>query len=140
MMKDIVLIFIGIVFISFYGCNSTKSNLENNNKTITTNTVNDTIKISNEELEYEIIIIEIGFESWLVTQKPITYYSNNTLRIKNNFNVVEWNQRVLQPSLYDPILYEQLINYDPAIDYGIEVNYKLYMYFQYFQQKYHQKL
>lgn len=140
MMKDIVLIFVGIVFISFYGCNSTKSNLENNNKTITTNTVSDTIKISNEELEYEIIIIEIGFESWLVTQKPITYYSNNTLRIKNNFNVVEWNQRVLQPSLYDPILYEQLINYDPAIDYGIEVNYKLYMYFQYFQQKYHQKL
>lgn len=140
MMKDIVLIFVGIVFISFYGCNSTKSNLENNNKTITTNTVNDTIKISNEELEYEIIIIEIGFESWLVTQKPITYYSNNTLRIKNNFNVVEWNQRVLQPSLYDPILYEQLINYDPAIDYGIEVNYKLYMYFQYFQQKYYQKL
>ncbi|MCK5637823.1 MAG: hypothetical protein KAH67_03875 [Flavobacteriaceae bacterium] len=139
-MKDIVLIFVGIVFISFYGCNSTKSNLENNNKTITTNTVNDTIKISNEELEYEIIIIEIGFESWLVTQKPITYYSNNTFRIKNNFNVVEWNQRVLQPSLYDPILYEQLINYDPAIDYGIEVNYKLYMYFQYFQQKYHQKL
>ena len=140
MMKNFILIFIGVLFVSFYSCNSTKSNIELNDKTEITNTVKDTIKIINEELEYEIVIIEIGFDSWLITQKPITYYSNNTLRIKNNFYVVEWNQRVLQPSIYNPMLYEQIINYDPTIDYGIEVNYKLYMYFLYFQQKYNQKL
>ena len=139
-MKNFILIFIGVLFLSFYSCNSTKSNIAPNNKTTISNTVNDTINIINEELEYEIVIIEIGFDSWLITQKPITYYSNNTLRIKNNFYVVEWNQRVLQPSNYNPMLYEQVINYDPTIDYGIEVNYKLYMYFLYFQQKYNQKL
>jgi len=140
MMKNFILIVVGVLFVSFYSCNSTKSTIKPANNTEITNSVNDTIKIINEELEYEIVIIEIGFDSWLITQKPITYYSNNTLRIKNNFYVVEWNQRVLQPSIYNPMLYEQVINYDPTIDYGIEVNYKLYMYFLYFQQKYNQKL
>ena len=137
MMKNIITVL--VVFILFYSCNSTKSTVDDN-KQIPTYIANDTIKISNEKLEYEVLIIEIGFESWLVTQKPITFYSNNTLRIKNNLYVVEWNQRVLQPSIYNPVLYEQLIEYSPHIDYGIEVNYKLYMYFQYFQEKYHQKL
>ncbi len=54
--------------------------------------------------------------------------------------VIEWNQRVLQPSVFNPSLYEQRIDYDPTVDYGMEVNYKLYMYFKYFQQKYHQNL
>ncbi len=107
---------------------------------VKTNNSMDTIKIVNEELEYEIIIFEIGFGSWLVTQRPMTYYSNNTLAIRNNFNVISWNQRVLEPSRYDPNLYEQQINYDPQIDYGIEVNYKLFMYFKFFQERYNQKL
>ncbi|VAV86151.1 hypothetical protein MNBD_BACTEROID02-1823, partial [hydrothermal vent metagenome] len=55
-------------------------------------------------------------------------------------NVVEWNYRVTQPLLYNTNLYEQEINYSPHIDYGIEVNYKLFMYFKFFQQKYKQKL
>ena len=30
----------------------------------------------------------------------------------------------------------QQINYDDKIDYGMEVNYLLYMYFEFFQDKY----
>lgn len=125
--------------ILIYSCTSS-SNTTNSSSLVSTNASNDTIKIANEELEYEILIIETGFESWLVTQKPMWYYSNNTLAIKNQFYVVEWNQRVLQPFVYSPSLYEMQINYNPVVDYGIEVNYKLYMYFQFFQQKYKQKL
>lgn len=33
-------------------------------------TQNDTIRIANDSLEYEIIIIEPGFQAWLVTQRP----------------------------------------------------------------------
>ncbi len=128
-----------IVVIMIIGCNSSKVT-SGSDEIVPTETKMDTIRIENEELEYEIIIIESGFDSWLITQKPMWYYSNNTLRIKNNFYVIEWNQRVTQPFLYNPALYEQLIDYNQNIDYGIEVNYKLYQYFQYFQKKYRQKL
>jgi len=111
-----------------------------NNVTEIVHEPGDTIRIENEELEYEVIIIESGFESWLVTQKPMWYYSESTLENKNYQYVVEWNNRVRQPDRYDPHLYEQLIDYDPNIHYGLEVNYKLYMYFKFFEQKYHQKL
>ncbi|NOQ92438.1 MAG: hypothetical protein GQ552_06960 [Flavobacteriaceae bacterium] len=136
-MKSILFTF--LIIITIYSCSSSQKST-NSSTIVPTNTNNDTIKIVNEELEYEILIIEIGFESWLVTQKPMWYYSNNTLAIKNQFYAIEWNQRVIQPLIYNPSLYEQQINYDPTIDYGIEVNYKLYMYFQFFQQKYKQKL
>ena len=130
-----------IMFLSvlIYSCDTPKA-IVNQDSNGLTDKVADTIRIENEELEYEIIIIEMGFDSWLVTQKPMSYYSENTLKIKNDFYVIEWNNRVNQPFLYDPHLYEQFIDYSPHIDYGMEVNYLLYMYFQYFQQKYNQRL
>ena len=54
--------------------------------------------------------------------------------------VIQWNQRVLQPLIYDPNLYEMQINWNSGTDYGYEVNYKLYNYFVYFQRKYNQRL
>jgi hypothetical protein len=136
-MKNVIIILLTIASLS--SCGNVQNTSESNPIAKTNNSL-DTIRIVNEELEYEIIIFEIGFESWLVTQRPMTYYSNNTLAIRNNFNVVEWNNRVLEPSRYNPNLYEQQINYDPQIDYGIEVNYKLFMYFKFFQERYNQKL
>ena len=103
-------------------------------------TAYDTIKIVNEEIEYEIIILELGFDTWLVSQPPMSYYTSSTLAIRNYMMVVEWNIRVQQPLRYDPTLYGLEIDYQPNIDYGIEVNYLLYMYFKYFQQKYQQRL
>lgn len=100
----------------------------------------DTIRIENEELEYEIIIIENGFEMYLAQQPPMSYYSDFYLANKNIFFVSEWNRRVALPGIYNPNLYEQLIQYDFNIDYGKEVNYKLFMYFKFFQKKYNQRL
>jgi hypothetical protein len=54
--------------------------------------------------------------------------------------VQAWNDRVLQPFAYNPNLYEMQIDYQPNIDYGYEVNYKLYNYFVYFQLTYKQRL
>lgn len=135
-MKYLIIVFLAVLV---YSCDTSKSTVMKEDA-IPTEKVADTIRIINEELEYEIIIIDIGFESWLVTQKPMWYYSNSSLRIKNNFYVVEWNSRVNQPMRYDSYLYEMPIDYSPHIDYGMEVNYKLYMYFQFFQQKYKQRL
>lgn len=101
----------------------------------------DTVRIANDSLEYEIIIIEPGFNSWLAsTAKPEGYYSQPYMEVRNRQYVIEWNQRVLQPLPYDSNLYELQIDYQPNIDYGYEVNYKLYNYFIYFQLTYKQRL
>jgi len=100
----------------------------------------DTIRIENEALEYKIIIIEIGFDSWLHVQKPMTFYTDDYLANRNLFYVSEWNRRVNLPGVYNPQIYSQLIDYEPSIDYGLEVNYLLFMYFEFIQEKYNQKL
>lgn len=101
----------------------------------------DTVIIENDSLEYEIIIMEIGFNTWLQSiAKPRGYYTQNYMENRNRIYVINWNQRVLEPLRFDPNLYELQINYDSNIDYGYEVNYKLYNYFIYFQRKYNQRL
>ncbi|MDC6363445.1 MULTISPECIES: DUF6146 family protein [Flavobacteriaceae] len=99
------------------------------------------VEIKDEETEYEIIIIEPGFYTWLMSiARPEGYYSQPFLENRNNILVMEWNRRVMQPMNFNPNLYMLQINYDPNIDYGYEVNYKLYNYFVYFQRKYKQRL
>lgn len=103
--------------------------------------IGDTLKLSDPESNYEIIIIEPGFNVWLQSvARPEGYYSQSFLENRNRVYVIEWNNRVLNPSRYNPRLYELQINYEPSIDYGYEVNYKLYNYFIYFQRKYNQRL
>ena len=101
----------------------------------------DTVRIANDELEYEILIIEPGFNFWLESiAKPEGYYSQGFLESRNIFYVTECNNRVLQPQRYEPNLYGLQIDYSPSIAYGYEVNYKLYYYFIYFQLHYKQQL
>lgn len=99
------------------------------------------VEIKDDKTEYEIIIIEPGFYTWLNSiARPEGYYSQSFLESRNIIMVTTWNNRVLQPNRFNPNLYEMQINYDPNIDYGYEVNYKLYNYFIYFQRKYNQRL
>ena len=110
-------------------------------KEIFQQTAKDTVEISSDKTEYEIIIIDPGFYTWLNSiARPEGYYSQSFLETRNEILVINWNQRVLLPRQYNPNLYEMQINYDPRIDYGYEVNYKLYNYFIYFQRKYRQRL
>ena len=118
-------------------CSTTK----NNAVAKKTHTETDTIKIVNEEEEYEIIIIDPGFNSWLVSRaKPKGFYSQQFLENKNYQYVTTWNIRVNNPSRYSRDLYGMNIDYQPNIDYGYEVNYLLFNYFIYFQQTYRQRL
>jgi hypothetical protein len=58
---------------------------------------NDTIRIANDALEYEVIIIDPGFSTWLASRSlPRNYHSQSYLENKNMW-VGEWNRRVLQP-------------------------------------------
>lgn len=129
--------FLILIALSFaiYSCGT--GNMNNNSNTGVSS--NDTIRIANDSLEYEILIIEPGFDSWLVTQPKRGFYGQSLLESKNRSFVSEYNNRVLQPNQYSRNLYGEQINYDPAMDYGYEVNYLLYNYFIYFQDRYNQK-
>ncbi|MFV8327906.1 DUF6146 family protein [Flavobacterium sp. ZS1P14] len=127
-----------IILISLFSCKSSKSTFSKLDKTIPQS---DTVRIANDELQYEVIIIDPGFSTWINSRAyPRGYHSQSYLENKNQIYVSEWNSRVLQPQLYDPNLYEMTINYDSNINYGYEVNYLLYNYFIYFQNTYKQKL
>lgn len=100
----------------------------------------DTVIIENPELEYEIIIIEPGFSTFLNSvARPEGYYTQSYLENKNQFLVTDYNQRVRQPQRYNPNIYAQEIEYDPQIDYGYEVNYKLYNYFVFLARRFNQR-
>ena len=138
-------LFLSIVFgiVLFVNCGSSKEilSISDEEKQAFAEVEGDTIEIANEETEYQIIIIEPGFFTWLNSiAQPEGYYSQNFLENRNYILVTEWNQRVLQPQRFSPNLYELQIDYRQNIDYGYEVNYKLYNYFVYFQRKYNQRL
>ncbi len=93
------------------------------------------VRIANDTLQYEITIIDNGFLTYLNTvARPMNYYSVTYLESKNHYYVTEWNNRVR--SNYKPNLYENIIDYDYNIHYGLEVNYKLYNYFKFVESQY----
>lgn len=123
------------------GCNTTQPVTSKSNDDLVATKLNDTVKIENDSIEYQIIIIEPGFNTWLAsTARPEGYYSQKYMETRNIIFVNEWNARVTQPQRYNPSLYDMRIDYRLGIDYGYEVNYKLYNYFIYFQLTYNQKL
>lgn len=129
-----------VVFVLIFSCKTTNTNIQNSTEDVVSKT-SDTVRIANDDLEYEIIIIEPGFNYWLESvAREKGYYSQQFLETRNIQLVLAYNQRVIQPHVYDPNLYEWQINYQRGIDYGYDVNYKLYNYFIYFQLKYKQQL
>jgi len=139
-MKNLIyIIVIGLIII---GCTTSKSGLASTDKNISRAiSKNDTVRIANDSLEYEIIITDPGFNLYLNSvARPRNYYSIGYLENRNIFLVSEYNRRVLEPFRFNPNLYEMRIDYQSNIHYGYEVNYLLYNYFLFFQQAYKQKL
>ena len=146
MKKTLTLLLISTLIILITSCGGTKNttklpDITDEERAVFNQTKGDTVQIANAKVEYDIIIIEPGFNTWLLSiAKPEGYYSQSFLENRNYLMVTTWNQRVLQPQRFDGNLYEMQIDYQQSIDYGYEVNYKLYNYFIYFQRKYRQRL
>ncbi|PKP25708.1 MAG: hypothetical protein CVU03_06820 [Bacteroidetes bacterium HGW-Bacteroidetes-2] len=127
-----------VIFFLLFSCDSTKNTVKSNGDLLSI-AASDTLRIANDSIEYEIIIIEPGFNSWLISQPPKTFYGIDYLETRNQIYVSEYNRRVYSPG-FSKRLYEQEINYDPNVRYGLEVNYLLFNYFNYFEVTYKQKL
>jgi hypothetical protein len=88
-----------------------------------------------DSTEYEAIIIDTEFEHWyLLNYSDAKDFSNEYYRGKNHVAVTHWNDYSTR-HLYPHIIDESII-YDYSIDYGIEVNRKLYWYFKYIEDKF----
>jgi hypothetical protein len=95
------------------------------------------VRIANDSLSYEVIIIDPGFTAYLKSiAQPKGFYNQSYLEARNRVWVTIWNQRVRNPSQYNQEIYENNIDYQPIIDYGYEVNYQLFNYFLFAQRKY----
>ncbi len=115
-------------------------NISTKAKTPDSKNSKDAVRIANDSLEYEVIIFDSGFNSWLAGRaKPRGFYSESYLENKNQMYIREWNSRVLQPERYRN-LYDMTIDYDMNIHYGYEVNYLIYNYMVYFQIVNNQRL
>lgn len=138
-MKKLLFIFLTLIVVC--NCNTAKTSVSKQDENLDRLKYNDTVRIANDDLEYEIYVIEPGFNFWLASRaQPRGFYSQQYMENRNLIFVTEWNQRVIQPQRFNPNLYELQINYQPIIDYGYEVNYVLYNYFIYFQLTFNQKL
>tara|TARA_B110000902_G_scaffold58875_1_gene69031 strand:- start:6651 stop:7136 length:486 start_codon:yes stop_codon:yes gene_type:complete len=132
LLKPILTLF--TVGIFFWACGSSSINKKANQKEAP-------VVIANDSLEYEIIIIDIGFTSFLNSNaKPQGYYSQSYLESRNRAWVLEWNNRARNLSQFNPNIYENIVDYQSTMDYGYDVNYKLFNYFLFAQQKYKMNL
>ena len=124
-----------LLIIAAASCGSVQKDVQNS-----TQAINDTVRIANDSLEYEIIIIEPGFNQWLATRRPRGFYEQFWLENRNIILVNEYNNRVVNSTQFNPNLYLQQINYDRTVDYGYEVNYLLWSWFEFFQERNNQRL
>lgn len=122
-------IYIVLLSILLSSCGATK---KQDTKSIT----KEQVTIGNENISFKLVVFEPGFDLWLAKQQPVEAYDLSFLEAKNKRYVQAYNQRVLSQN--PP--YSQTINYDANEKYGLQLNYMLYMYFTFFQEKQKQKL
>jgi hypothetical protein len=91
--------------------------------------------VGNDSTEYELIIIDNHFDQWYMLNYSETkdrtgeyYHSKNLVAVQN------WNDYYRHGKYMEVI--DSYINYQPQIDYGIEVNRKLFWYFKYVKEYY----
>ena len=87
-----------------------------------------------DPVEYELIVLDPGYESFLATQPGLHYHSQSYYENWNQRYVIEWNIRHMQPQQYGDLC-EVYIDYRPEINYGLELNYRLFYYFKFFEKE-----
>ena len=89
----------------------------------------------NDSTEYSLIVLDPGYDFYLASQPSANFYSQQYFENWNKQYVIEWNSRHRNPLQYGGF-YETEINYDSMEDYGLDLNYRLYYYFQFIKDKY----
>lgn len=123
------LLFFAINILLFWSCSSVQK----------TSAPNEEIAITSDSTEYEIAILDSDFDVWyLMNYSPSKDRTNDFYRTSNLIAVSNWNNYYLHGK-YSRVIGNHIF-YDNSIDYGIEVNRKLYWYFKFAETKSHIRL
>ena len=129
-MKKIV--FFLISFLSVYNCAPQKKVAQHKEKS-------EMKPVKNDDGEWQLDVLDSQYEFYLnAVAKPISQYSESSLKNRNIFLVTEWNSYYFTGK-YSNII-ESSIDYDSRENYGIKFEYRLYQVFAYVQWKYGLKL
>ena len=90
--------------------------------------------------EYDIVVLSPGYEGFLASQQSKEFYTTENLRVKNRQMVNEWNSRHRQPSRYNASIYGVNIDYNSDINYTIDFEYKLHMFFRFMEKEHNMSL
>ncbi|MDX9908203.1 MAG: DUF6146 family protein [Mariniphaga sp.] len=86
-----------------------------------------------DSTEYELIVFDTRFETWYqLHNSPAKYRSQSYYENWNRQYVSAWNYNAMQPGRRS--FFETIVGYEPNVDYGFELNHKLFYYFQYVER------
>ena len=86
-----------------------------------------------DSLEYSLETFNSRFETWYMMQNsPARYRSQEYYETWNRQYVAAWNYNATTSGRRG--FFEPIVGYDPTVDYGFELNHKLFYYFQYVEQ------
>ena len=91
------------------------------------------IAAEDDSLEYELETFDTRFETWyMIHNSRAQYRSQQFYETWNRQYVSEWNYKSMtgRNSFFEPI-----IGYEPTVDYGFELNHKLFYYFMYVEKE-----
>jgi hypothetical protein len=123
-MKQIVFISIALLFI--LACSTQKGvvKIEENKEEIVA---------VEDSLEYQLETFDAKFETWYALHdNPSQYRSQQYYENWNRQYVNAWNYNSTQPGKRS--FFEPIVGYEPNVDYGFELNHKLFYYFQYVER------
>ena len=84
-----------------------------------------------DSLEYDLVIVDHGFDSWFQKNGHMkSLHSNGYLQSMNSIYANTWNRMYMTGDRR----VESYLDYDSRVDYEFEFNYKLFMYFKYFEE------
>ena len=83
-----------------------------------------------DSVEYDLETFDPKFETWYTLHdNPSMYHSLSYYENWNKQYVAAWNANALDSR--KSWFFETIVGYDPTVDYGFDLNHKLFYYFQY---------
>jgi hypothetical protein len=89
----------------------------------------------NDSDTYELVVLDPSYETFLVSQPPMNFYSESYYKNWNMQYVSIWNEKFVTAAHTG--LFENEIDYNPSVNYGLELEYRLYYFFRFFEKKNH---
>ena len=85
-----------------------------------------------DSARYELVVFDTGFDYWIAANKNrVPVYSDDYYQTANDLLAMEWNRRY---AMGDRNV-QSYINYHRGYDYGFDFNYKLFMYFKFWEEE-----